>query len=525
MNMTLSGERQYRQRWWTLVVIAISVLIVVLDSTIVNIALPTFQRELGTTISELQWIINAYIMSFGALMLTMGSLGDRFGRARLLRIGIIVFALSSLAAAFSVTGWHLIIFRGVMGIGSAMILPATLAIITNVFPQDERGKAIGIWAGLNSIGVALGPIIGGLIIDNIGWQWIFFVNLPVAVVALIAGSFLIPESRDPHPKHPDAGGTILSIMALSGLIFGLVQGSNWGWTSPEIVGSFAAFAVFTLLFIWWEGRQKEPMLEVSFFRNARFSSGVGAVCVMAFGMVGLSFALTLYLQFVRGYEPLEAGLRLVPFALGMLVGAGSAFRSVSGLGTKWVMVIGFLGVAVLGAVASFWMIDTPYWQIGLVLASMGFFMGYIAAPAADAIMSALPENRAGIGSATNSVSRTVAGSIGVAALGSALSSIYTSNFNRAAEAIQGLPPEVIKAASDSVGTAVIIAEKLPQPAGAILAETARTSFMEGWQVMAYVTCGVCIAGVFVVSRYMPGGKYARSPKAALADSTESNTAA
>ncbi|MFC1926589.1 MFS transporter [Chloroflexota bacterium] len=217
MNATATKAREYRLRWWTLMVISISVIIVILDSTIVNIALPTLQRELNTSLSELQWIINAYIMAFAALMLTMGALGDRLGRARILQVGIVVFAAGSLAASFASSGGQLILWRAIMGIGGAMILPATLAIITNVFPREERGKAIGVWAGLNGIGIALGPIIGGSIIESLQWNWIFLVNLPVAAVALAAGWFLIPNSRDPNPKRLDFPGTILSAATLSAL--------------------------------------------------------------------------------------------------------------------------------------------------------------------------------------------------------------------------------------------------------------------------------------------------------------------
>jgi len=503
MQTRFINAKEYQRRWWILIVIAISVLIVVLDSTIVNIALPTLQRELNTTMSQLQWIINAYILTFGALMLTMGALGDRIGRAKILQLGIIIFAGGSLAASFASSGGQLILWRAVMGIGGAMILPATLAIITNVFPREERGKAIGIWAGLNGIGIALGPIIGGLIIDNIGWHWIFLVNLPITAIALIAGWFLVPDSRDPHSNPIDVLGTTLSVLGLSALVFGLIQGSRWGWSDPAIIGSLAGSVVLIAIFILWESHQSSPMLEVNFFRNARFSAGVGAVSLMALSMVGITFGLTLYMQFVRDYTALETGLRLVPFALGIFIGAGSADKIVTKLGTTSVVFIGFIGFAAIGALASFWQIETAYWQVGLILFGLGFFLGYIAAPATDAVMGALPEERAGVGSAMNTMSRIVAGSLGVAVLGSALSTIYTSSFERAASAISGLSPEMMETASDSVGTAVTIAEKLPAGSGDVLALAARNSFMDGWQIMAFVTCGISIVGAFLILKFMP----------------------
>jgi EmrB/QacA subfamily drug resistance transporter len=438
----------YQRRWWTLVAIAISVIIVVLDSSIVNIALPTLQRELGATISDLQWIISAYIMVFAGLMLTAGSLGDRLGRARMLQAGIIVFALASMAAAFSDSGTELIIWRAVMGVGGAMILPSTLAIITNVFPREERGRAIGVWAGLNGIGIALGPIIGGLIIENLTWRWMFFVNLPVAVVALVLGWFLIPNSRDQNPKRIDAPGTLLSMAALSTLIFGLIKSNDWGWTDARVIGSLGGGIVLVAAFILWERHTAHPMLEVHLFRNRRFSAGVMAVCLMSLGLVGITFTLTLYMQFVKGFSPLQTGVRVVPLALGMFIGATTADRLVRAVGTTKVMLIGFLGIAAVGAIASFWEVNTVYWQLGVVFACLGFSLGYVAAPASDAVMGALPEARAGVGSAMNTVSRMFSGSLGVAVLGSILSSIYSSSFNRAISGIPGVPHEIIGPASD-----------------------------------------------------------------------------
>jgi EmrB/QacA subfamily drug resistance transporter len=502
LNTPLQSQT-YKRRWWTLLVIAISVIIVVLDSSIMNIALPTLQRELNTTMSDLQWIISAYIMVFAGLMLTTGALGDRLGRARLLQAGLVIFAGASLGASFSDSATTLIIWRAAMGIGGAMILPTTLAIITNVFPKEERGKAIGVWAGLNGIGVALGPIIGGLIIENLSWHWIFYVNLPIATVALVLGWFLVPNSRDRNPKPLDIPGALLSIAALSTLVFGLIKSNDWGWGSPSVIGSLCSAAVLITLFILWERHTIHPMLEVSLFRSRRFSAGVLAICLMALALFGLSFANTLYMQFVKDYTPLQTGIRFVPMALGMLIGAGSSDKFVQRIGTTKVMIIGFMGTCALSVFCSFWVVDTPYWQIGLIYGGLGFFLGYITAPAATAVMGALPEAKAGIGSAMNSVSRMVAGSIAVAIIGTILSNVYSSSFNKAISGIPGLPAEVIGPASDSVGAAVTIAEKLPSVVGQALSTIARDSFMDGWRVMAYITIGMCIVGALYVLRFMP----------------------
>ncbi len=503
MNDSVRNTRVYKMRWWTLVVIAISVLIVVIDSTIVNIALPTLQRELGTTQAELQWIIGAYIMTFAALMLTMGSLGDRFGRARMLQLGIVIFACASAGAAFADSGIQLIVWRIIMGIGGSMILPATLAILTNVFPREERGKAIGVWAGLNGIGIALGPILGGLIIEELQWNWIFLINLPIAAVALGAGWFLIPDSRDPKPKRLDFPGTMLSIGALSCLTYGLIQGGNASWTDMDVIGTLIGSMALIALFILWERHTGDPMLEIGFFRSRRFSAGVGAISMMSLALIGLTFALTLYMQFVKGYGPLDTGLRFVPLAMGIFIGAGSADKIVSRIGTARTIGFGFIGTATIGALASLWQMDTAYWQIGVTLFGLGFSLGYIAAPATDAVMGALPEARAGIGSAMNTVSRLVAGSIGVAALGAMLSSIYSSSFEKVASTIEGLPSSIMEAASDSVGAAVTIAGDLSPSVGNALAHAAKDSFMDGWEVMAFFTCGLSVIAVALILRFMP----------------------
>jgi len=436
-------------------------------------------------------------------MLTMGSLGDRIGRARMLQLGIIVFACASLGAAFVTSGTQLIAWRVVMGVGGAMILPATLAIITNVFPREERGKAIGVWAGLNGIGIALGPILGGLIIEELQWNWIFLINLPIAAIALSAGWFLVPDSRDPEPKRLDLPGTLLSIAALSCLIYGLIQGGNASWTDVDVIGTLVGSAGLIVLFGLWERHTVEPMLEIGFFRSRRFSAGVGAISMMSLALVGLTFSLTLYMQFVKSYGPLDTGLRFVPLAMGILIGAGSADKIVSRMGTARTIGFGFVGTATMGALASFWQADTAYWQIGAVFFGLGFSLGYIAAPATDAVMGALPEARAGIGSALNTVSRLVAGSIGVAVLGAMLSTIYSSSFEKAASTIEGLPSGITEAASDSVGAAVIIGGDLPPAVGDALSHAARESFMDGWQVMAFFTCGLSMIAVVLILRFMP----------------------
>ena len=497
--------RIYRRRWWTLATIAVTILVVVLDATVMNVALPTIQRELSATNSQLLWMVNAYTLMFGALMLTTGALGDRFGRAKILQAGVAVFGLSSIGAYLAGSATTLIIWRIFMGTGAAMIIPATLAIVTNIFPEKERGKAIGIWIGLNSVGIALGPIIGGALVQHFNWNSIFLINIPVAVIALILGWFLIPDSRDRTPRKLDIVGNILSLAGLSALMYGLINGGSKGWTNPQVLGPLIGSVVIILIFVLWERRVTQPLLEIGFFRNARFSAGIGLLVIIGLGLNGFQYVLTYYMQFVKGYNALGTGLRYLPLAIGMLLGAVTADMLVKRLGTKWVMVLGFVGTTIMFVFISRFRIDSPFLELGMELFFFSVFLGYVMAPVADVIIGALPKAKAGIGSATLTVFRMVAGAIGVAALGAIIGSIYTSNFVKSAASISGLPAALSQKAGDSIGMALGIAKsgQLSPAVASSLAQTARQSFMDGWQTMAIICCVIFVVGVIVVLKFMP----------------------
>ena len=499
-------SRIYRMRWWTLFAVSLSVLIVVLDSTVMNVALPTIQAKLNATSTELEWMVNAYTLVLGALMLTSGLLGDRLGRAKLLQAGVALFGLSSLAAIFAGTATILIICRIFMGLGAALIMPNSLAIVTNIFPAEERGRAIGVWVGISSVGVALGPVIGGSLVQNFNWNSIFIINIPVVFVALVAGWFLIPNSRDDNPRKLDIPGNILAIGALAILLFGLINGGSWGWTNTGVLGSLCGSVILIALFILWERRVAQPMLEIGFFRNSRFSASIGAVCIMGLALNGVMYILTYYMQFVKGYTPLETGVRFIPLASGLFLGAGTVDRVVKRLDTKRVVLAGFIAAAIVLSFMSRFSIESPFWQLGIGLFFLGFFLGYIVAPAMDALMGALPEAQAGIGSGMANASRMVAGAVGVAALGSALSSIYSAHFDKAAATIPGLPIDLAKKASDSVGRAIGIAHsgKLPADTANALTQAAKHSFMDGWQTATVISAVIFVAGALTVLKFMPG---------------------
>lgn len=493
----------YRRRWWTLTILAVSVLVIIIDATILNVALPTLQRELGATGSELQWMLDAYILAFAALLLIMGALGDRYGRAHALRAGMIIFGLASVAAIYCETAGQLIVARSFMGIGAALILPATLSVMTNVFPRDERGKAIGVWAGMNGIGIALGPIVGGLLIEHFNWSAIFVFNIPFVILALVLGHFLIPNSRDPKPQRLDYLGTVLSAAGLSVFVFGLIKGGDWGWTNATVVGTLAGGVALGTLFLLWERRTSTPLLDVGLFRNQRFSAGTGTGGLVALSQVGMFFGMTLYLQFVLGYSALETGIRFLPFAFGFMIGAGMAHRLTGRFGSNLVIMSGFIGVAALAIAASFWQTDTAYWVIGLIFFVWAFFMGNIRAPAADAVMGAVPEERAGVASGVLNVTAQVGAAIGIAALGSVLNSVYTSSVRPLLEALPALPAETMEAALDSVGSATVIAEQLPAAMGEPLRLAAHQGFMDAWQAVTFVVCAIALVAGIVALRWMP----------------------
>ncbi len=499
-NSASAGSAIYRRRWWTLLTLSTSLLIIGLDNTILNVAIPTLQRQFNASSTSLQWMIDAYILVFAGLLLTMGSLGDRFGRKRALQVGLVLFGLSSTFAAYADSTAQLIGGRALMGIGGALIMPSTLSIITNVFPREERGKAIGVWAAVAGLGVGLGPLLGGYLLEHFWWGSVFFVNIPVAVTGLVAGIFLVPESRDPDTPRLDIPGALLSISAVTTLVYGIIEAPTLGWTDGLVITSFVAGVVLLVMFLYWERRTEHPMLNLTFFKNPRFSAGAGAIAIGFFSLFGIIFGLTLFLQFVQGYTPLQAGLRMVPIALGMALGAGMSHRLVGRLGTN--KVVG-MGLAILAGVLismSFWAPGTEYWVLGSSFFLMAFGMGNLMAPSTDAVMGAVPEANAGIASAMNDVTRMVAGAFGVAVTGSLINTAYRNNMT---EMVAGLPSQAAEAASDSVGAAVRIASNLPAEPAARLADAARTAFSDALGFAVLVSAGVALIGAVLIVRFMP----------------------
>ena len=501
------GEKVHQQRWWILAVLCLSLLIIVVDNSILNVALPTLARPvsqggLDATTSQLQWMVDAYTLVFAGLLLTAGSLGDRFGRRGALQVGLTVFGLGSLLSAMANSPSQLIASRALMGIGGAFIMPGTLSLITSVFEGRERGRAIAIWAGVAGLAVAIGPVTGGFLLEHFYWGSIFLVNLPIVAVALGAGVLIMPTSKDPTAPRLDLVGAALSIAGLVSLVYAFIEAPTEGWSDTKILGALGIAAVLLVTFFAWERRSTHPMLNLDFFKNPRFTSASASISILFFAMFGVIFLLTQYFQFVLGYTPLEAGIRLLPLAATMMVVAPLSARIVERIGTKVVVSTGLFlsGLGVLSFTQ--FEVSTGYENIFWRLMLMAVGMGLTMAPATESIMGSLPLAKAGVGSAVNDTTRQVGGALGVAIIGSVLASTYGSQVGDAV-AGQPLPNGVANDAKNSLGFALETASRLGGPAGNALAETARTAFVDGMHQGYLVGAAALIVGAIAALIWLP----------------------
>lgn len=490
----------YERRWWILGVLCLSLLVIGLDNTILNVALPTLVRDLHASTSQLQWMVDAYVLVFAGLLLTTGSLSDRYGRRYALAAGLVVFGIGSVLSAFAGTASMLIATRALMGVGGALIMPSTLSILTNVFPPEERGRAIGVWAGVSGMGIAIGPIVGGWLLNHFWWGSVFLVNVPVVIFALIAGRLIVPNSKDPSPNALDPVGAVLSIAGLVSLVYGIIEAPAHGWTSPQTLGTFAAAVVVLVAFVLWELRSDHPMLNVEFFENPRFTAANISIVLVFFALFGSLFFLTQYLQFVLGYSALQAGIRVAPLALVLMVGAPIAGRLTARFGNKVLVSTGMATVAV-----GLWFMGTltvtsGYGHVLIALLILGLGMGTAMVPATESIMGSLPLAKAGVGSAMNDTTRQIGGALGVAILGSIFSSAYATHI---AGSLAGLPAATAAAATNSVGAALAIGAKIGGAQGAAIVAAARSSFIHAMDRGLGVGAAIALLGAIVAFVWLP----------------------
>ena len=477
-----------------------------LDTTIVNVALPSLTRELGATTTQLQWVVDAYNLVFAALLLTFGSLSDRFGRRGMLLAGLAVFGIASLVGGFTTTPGQLIAARAVMGMGAAMIFPATLSIIANVFTERrERAQAIGLWGASAGAAVALGPIVGGWLLEHFSWSSIFFVMTPVA--ALGAGLVIasVPTSRDPEAPKVDVAGFLLSIAAMGLLVFTLIEAPQYGWAATRSVAGFAVSAALLVAFVAWERSVEQPMLDIALFRNMRFTAASGAVTVGFFSLFGFIFLMTQYFQFVRNYGPLSTGVHLLPVAMSVAVWSVIGTKLAVRFGTKLVVTAGLVAVAgfyawvaVLDATASY----------GIIAAQMclyGLGMGLTVSPATESILGAVSKAKAGVGSAVNDSTRLLGGTLGVAVIGSVYASLYGSKLTTGLP--RTLPGSFARIAHQSVGAAMEVATRAGAAGhadvGAAVRGAATSAFIHGFHVGCLVAGAVAVVGALMAVRFLP----------------------
>ncbi len=504
--------RAHPGRGIALAVLCMAAFTINLDTTIVNIALPSLVRQLDASTRELQWIVDAYTLTFASLVLAAGSLSDRYGRKGALLTGLAVFGCASAVGGLVDSPGALIAVRAVMGVGAAVIFPATLSIISNLYTErSERARAIGVWGAMTGLGVALGPISGGWLLEHFWWGSVFVAMVPVAAVTFVGAVFFVPTSRDPATPPVDLVGLVLSTLAIGTLVFTIIEAPDRGWTGTATIAGFTFAAGAAAVFVAWERRRVHPMMDVRLFRNLRFSAASGSIMVIFFALAGFVFLITQYFQFLKGYSPLSTGVRILPVAICIAIGSLVGVRLSVTVGNKAVVATGLLLVGVSFAWVSTASTATPYGEIAAQMVLAGLGMGFTTAPATEAIMGVVPKEKAGIGSAVNDATRELGATLGVAIIGSVYASLFASGIQDSAGS---LPAPAVDAATDSIGAALAVSDQLGA-AGQELRQIAEAAFFDGFQVGCWVAAGVLFAGAAFAARFLPSRPTVVEPSAAL----------
>jgi EmrB/QacA subfamily drug resistance transporter len=484
-----------------------------LDTTIVNVALPSLVRQLHASTSQLQWVVDAFNLVFAGSVLAFGSLSDRFGRKGMLIAGLAVFGLASLAGGLTDSSGQLIAARAVMGVGAAMVFPSTLSLLTNVFTdRRERALAIGLWGAITGAAIALGPIVGGWLLQAFDWRAIFFAMAPIAALAGVLVAGYVPSSRDPHASRTDGLGFALSTAMVGLLVYTIIEAPNHGWGSARTLGSFALTTSLAAAFVGWERRTDAPMLDLSLFRNPRFTAASGSVAISFFALSGFIFLVTQYFQFLKGYGPLSTGVRLLPVATCVAISSILGARLAVRVGTKLVVAAGLLAMTAFYVWVTTAATGTSYGVIAAQMVVLGTGMGLTSAPATEAIMGVVPKTKAGVGSAVNDATRLLGGTLGVAVIGSVYASLYASRLTSSVPS--ALPSAVARTAHASIGAALTASAKLahtghPELASA-LHNAASSAFFNGFHAANYVSAGVTAAGAVMALALLPAHPAARS---------------
>lgn len=494
------ADHRTRRTTAVLLTVCLAVFAINLDTTVVNVALPTLGARLHAGTSTLQWVVDGYSLAFASLVLAGGSLGDRYGRRPVLLIGLGGFAAASMAAGFSDSASQLVAWRFVMGAFAALIYPTTLSIITNAYPdRSQRARAIGIWGAVTGLGVATGPLAGGLLLAHLAWGSVFFALAPVAVLAGVLTVAFVPESRSPNAGRLDLAGLATCSAAIGLLVHTIIEAPTSGWLSATTLVGFGATLVIGTAFVLVERRHPAPMIDVSLFRVPAFSAASGAVTVAFFALFGFIFLVTQYMQVVRGWGTLSTGARILPVAIAIGVGSALSPALVARWGTRRVVVSGLLLFGASFAWIAAASQDQPYAQIAAEMVIMGLGLGLTTTPATESILSVLPPAKAGVGSAVNDATREAGGALGVAVIGSIFTSLYRSHL--ATTAVAHLPAPAAAAARSSVGAALAVTSRAPH--GAALSHDVTASFMHGFDLASLAAAGICTLGAVAALR-LPG---------------------
>ncbi len=489
-------------RWMILAVMSLSLIIVMLNNVTLNVALPELSLDLRADNSELQWIMDSYVLVFGGTLLVMGALGDRFGRKGALQIGLIIVAgASAWTAIYADSSSDVILARAIMGLGAALVMPSTLSVVLVVFPPDERGKAIGIWAAMAGIGAPVGLLVGGWAVETYDWQMVFLINVPIIIFALIVGAIIVPKSSDKEKRPLDILGAVLSVIALASLLYGIIEGPNLGWTDNEVLASFAISLTAGFAFIRWQNKTEFPLLPLAFFKNQKFTLGLIAISLAMFVMFSFMFMQMLHFQLVRGHSPLAAAIRFLPLPISLMPAAANSDKLVAKFGRPNVISTGLILVALGLFLFTLVEVDTDYWQIAATFALLGMGMGLTMAPSTTAIMEAIPESKAGVGSATNDASREIGGALGIAIGGSVLNVIYQDSIS--------VPPSAMESSDQILGSfpdAIRIGRQMIAQGnneGAVLIASAKDAFIEGMIGACLVAGWVALVAAIIVKWKMP----------------------
>jgi MFS transporter, DHA2 family, multidrug resistance protein len=498
------GDRFTKREWLALGVMCFTVLLISLDQTILNVALPTLVKELHPTSSGLQWIADSYTLTTAVFLLFGGALGDRFGRRRLFLIGVAIFGAGSFGCALVHSTGPLIAARAVMGFGAALLMPATLAIIASTFSGRRRARAIGIWAGVGGIGAAAGPLLGGWLLQHFWYGSVFLINVPVAILAFAGGIVALNESRASERPRLDPVGVVLSSLGLTALTYGFIVSSTDGWASTEVVVALTLAAVLLAVFIAWDGRRSDPFLDLRLFKNRTFSSALGAVTAVFFVMFGVSYLVSQYIQFVQGADPFEVGIRFIPSAAATILGSNLAARLTARFGLRTIMLVGMLLVTGGLITLTTLTVASGVLPVTIAFVLVGFGMGLVIAPASNAIVGTLPPDKIGAGSGLRATVQLLGGSFGVAIVGSLAAGVYRSYIQKAFDGpLRHLPAGTHPAVQSQIGDALGVAAKLPHGLGQATKAAANEAFVQGLHLAALVGLVVMCAALLTTAIYVP----------------------